>query len=412
MATSSPDLPHSSPGAASPRWAPLESTLPRPLSIGMLAPCPFPTRQGTQVLIRHIANTLARAGHAVHLVTYGYGEYDDEFAFHLHRAARVDAGLRSGPSLKRPAADAALMMTASRVVKTYHCDLLHVHNVEGLGLGALLKLQTSLPVVYHAHNAMGPELPTYFRAHLAQAFASVIGDVIDRTLPRAADAVITFDPDHKALHELYGIPEDRLHVIPPGLDGTEISHPSPEALAEARRQVGEGPWLLYAGNPDRYQNLPLLWQAFARVRAQRPDVKLLVATGYDPAVFDVPLRDAPSTDGIVVQRFTTIEELRALFGISAVGVCPRALWTGVPLKVLNYLAAGLPTVACKAAARHILNDGGGRVVDDDADAFADAILALLTDPPAAARQLAVFERFRIENHLPLYEAVYSHLLQR
>ena len=59
-----------------------------PLSIAMIAPCPFPTHQGTQVLIRHLSTALARAGHDVHLVTYGYGEYEEDFLFHLHRAAK------------------------------------------------------------------------------------------------------------------------------------------------------------------------------------------------------------------------------------------------------------------------------------------------------------------------------------
>ena len=44
------------------------------------------------------------------------------------------------------------MMTAARVARAHKCDLWHVHNAEGLGLGALLKLQTDLPLVYHAHK--------------------------------------------------------------------------------------------------------------------------------------------------------------------------------------------------------------------------------------------------------------------
>src|SRR5687768_12570546 len=103
-------------------------------SIGMVAPCAFPTHQGTQVFIRHLATALARAGHEVHLITYGYGEYEDVFPFHLHRAPRVQAGLRSGPNILKPAADAALLVHAGRVVKSHACDLLHVHNVEGLGI--------------------------------------------------------------------------------------------------------------------------------------------------------------------------------------------------------------------------------------------------------------------------------------
>ena len=38
-----------------------------PLSLAMIAACPFPTRQGTQVTIKHLAHALAERGHDVHL---------------------------------------------------------------------------------------------------------------------------------------------------------------------------------------------------------------------------------------------------------------------------------------------------------------------------------------------------------
>ncbi len=377
----------------------------------MLAPCPFPTHQGTQVIIRHLATELVRAGHEVHLITYGYGEYEsDPLPFHMHRTARVDAGLRSGPSLLKPAADAALLFTAARVVRAHHCNVIHAHNVEGLGLGALLKLQTGLPLVYHAHNAMGPELPTYFRAQLAQAFASMVGDVLDRTLPRAADAVVVFDSDHKALHEVYGVEAERLHVIPPGLDGRELRQVDAEVLARVSAELGNGPYLLYAGNPDGYQNLPLLWQALAQVRQQRPDVRLVVATHHDPKAFEAAIATAGVADGVLVYRHRSVEELKALYRIAQVGVCPRALWTGAPIKVLNYLAAGLSVVACRAAARHILPPSAGFLVDDTPEAFAAATLQLLESKKSPAQCRRAFERFRIERHVSLYEDLYARVL--
>jgi glycosyltransferase involved in cell wall biosynthesis len=387
------------------------SSLSRKLCIAMLAPCPFPTRQGTQVLIRHLAEALTRVGHEVHFVTYGYGEYEEDFSFHVHRAARVDTGLRSGPNIKKPAADAALVMTAARVARTYHCDLWHVHNVEGLGLGALLKLQTSLPLVYHAHSAMGPELPTYFRAHLAQAFASVLGEVLDRTLPKAADAVIAFDNDHKSLHEVYGVAEGAIHVIPPGLDGREIAGPPREEVDHARALVGPGPVLLYAGNPDTYQNLSLMWQAFARVRRKRSDVTLLVATNHPPEAFDAERCAAGNPGGVLVRRFKTMDELRAMFAVADIGLNPRTLWTGAPIKILNYLAAGLPVVACRSAARHILTPACGLMVDGNPEAFAGAILDLLEEPVGSAEaRHRVFDKYRIDNQIESYEAVYRRVL--
>lgn len=390
----------------------IASTFNRPLSIAMVAPCPFPTRQGTQVLIRHLASALAYCGHEVHLITYGHGEYEDDFPFHLHRSPWVGGGLRSGPSVMKPAADAALALTAARVIKAHGCDLMHVHNVEGLGVGAVLKLQTALPLVYHAHNAMGPELPTYFRTALAQSFASVVGEVIDRTFPRAADAVIAFDEDHKALHEVHGIPTERIHVIPPGLLGNELAEPCPEELRRISRHLGEGPWLLYAGNPDGYQNLSLLWESFELIRAERPDVRLLVAANCAEAAFESELRRFQDRSGIVVHRYHSLKELRALFSLASVGLCPRALWTGVPIKLLNYMSVGLPVVACKAAGRHVVGESCGILVEPDAASFAAATLKLLETGAPRARIQRRYRRFRLEGQVGAYESVYRDVLRR
>jgi glycosyltransferase involved in cell wall biosynthesis len=385
--------------------------LTRRLRIGMLAPCPFPTRQGTQVLIRHLAQALHRAGHEIHLVTYGYSEYEQSFPFPVHRALKVDAGLRSGPGLMKPAADAALVMTAARVARLYKIDLWHVHNVEGLGLGALLKLQTSVPLVYHAHNAMGPELPTYFRAHLAQAFASVIGDVLDRTLPRAADAVIAFDDDHKALHEVYGVPEGIIHVIPPGLEPAELTTVDSARVEALRAELGPGPILLYAGNPDGYQNLGLMWQAIARVRAERPAVRVLVASSHAAEAFAVERSTAGIEDGVIFRQTLDLADLKVAFAVSHVGLSPRTLWAGAPIKVLNYLAAGMPVVACRSATRHLLTPACGQMVDGTPEAFAQAILSVLDrDPGSPAERREVLTHFDIDRQVEQYEAVYRRVL--
>jgi glycosyltransferase involved in cell wall biosynthesis len=385
----------------------------QPRSILMLAPCPFPTGQGTQVAIRHLASALSRRGHHVHVVSYGQGDAQPPAPFVLHRAASLDAGVRSGPSLRKPVADAALLLEAVRVARAHACDVLHAHNVEGLALGALLKLQTGLPLVYHAHNAMGPELPTYFRAHLSQAFAAVVGDVLDRPLPRAADAVVTFDDDLAALHEAYGVARRRLHVIPPGLEGDELGEPPPAAALEAlRTRLGPGPWILYAGNPDAYQNLELLWAALPRVRRHHPDARLLVATPHDPALFRPAVAAAGLGDAVTIVEHHDLAGLRAAYAVAELGVCPRTLWTGAPIKVLNYLAAGLPVVACHSGAQHVLSPEAGRLTRADADDFAAAIGALLTRGREAGRAEATraFAPFELSAQLPAYERVYDAVL--
>ena len=381
-------------------------------TIAMVAPCPFPTFQGTQVFIRSLANGLSRAGHTVHVIAYGHGEYESDFDFHLHRTMRLGKRLRSGPALTKPAADMALFMKAERILKTYRCDFLHVHNVEGLGIGALLRLHHQIPLIYHAHNAMGPELPTYFRAHLAQAFAGVVGDVLDRTLPKVAHGVITLDEAQREFHENYGIEPERLSVVPAGIDPEDLEEPELETIHHVQDTLGKGPWLIYAGNPDNYQNLQLLWNAFPLIRQQRPDAKLLIATSYDPEIFASLIPKTIPQEALHIYRYHSLAELKALFAVADVGLSPRKIWAGVPIKILNYLATGLPVVACKSAAQYLLDEGSGALVENTPEAFAQGALETLKRKKGRQQKIRKnFERFRISEQIELYEAVYRKVLE-
>ena len=64
-------------------------------------------------------------------------------------------------------------------------------------------------------------------------------------------------------------------------------------------------------------------------------------------------------------------------GTDDVGLSPRKIWTGVPIKILNYLATGLPVVACKSAAQYLLDEGSGALVEDTPEAFAQGALETL-----------------------------------
>ena len=376
------------------------------LSLAMVAACPFPTRQGTQVTIKHLSTALAERGHDVHLCTYGYGEYEPEEVPHLilHRTNKIDAGFRSGPHPLRPAADAALGFTAGRVVKAHDCDLLHVHNVEGLALGAMLKLQSGKPLVYHAHNTMELELPTYYRNSVAQSFLGMLGRVIDHSMPRVADAVIVFDERQKEIHESFGIESDKIHVVAPGIDLTELLSVDERKVSLWKEKLGSGKWLIYAGNPDRYQNLELLAESLRRLSTRDADIKLLVLTHHsasDFSVFEPKLRERIRFEG-----FDSIEDLSAAHRVASVGVCPRIIPTGFPIKVINYLAAGLPVVAMRSSVEVILPELGNSLVDNDAEAFSQAILrSSLSD---AQPDLA--HRFAVKSQISEYESIYRNLL--
>ncbi len=80
---------------------------------------------------------------------------------------------------------------------------------------------------------------------------------------------------------------------------------------------------------------------------------------------------------------------------ASVAALPRTTCTGYPIKLLNYLGMGLPTVAANGSARPL--PGVVTVPDHDAAAMARAIAALV-DQPARRAELGHQARQHVLQH--------------
>ena len=325
----------------------------------MVAACPYPVPQGSQVLLRATAQALKRRGHDVYLVVYGYGDGEDDGTLPICRCSRIPGMRRTaaGPSWGKPFADAALARTLRRVIRKHAIDVVHAHNYEGLMVALACRKR---PIVYHAHNAMADELPHFLSA------GRILGRWLDKTFPRRADRIIALHDRLAAYLVECGCTADHVAVIPPPVETKAF---------EFREVTAELPPVLYAGNLDAYQNLPLLLRAMARVRSVLPQTRLLIATADK--------RSIPGAEMVPVHDF---KSLRNVLREDVVVVCPRVSWSGYPIKVLNAMAAAKPLVACASASPCLINEHNGLVVSDgDDEAMADAIRRLLNDPDLRAR---------------------------
>jgi glycosyltransferase involved in cell wall biosynthesis len=265
------------------------------------------------------------------------------------------------------------------VAQQHKVDVVNAHNYEGL----LVALAAGVrPIVYHAHNAMADELPHYFRT---KRLAAQFGSWLDRAFPKRADRIIV---PHERLADYLvdsGCARETITVIPPAIDVNEF---------EPYEGQIETPPVLYTGNLDCYQNLDLLRRAMAIVQEAVPNAKLIIATS-DP-------RPTPWATVIQTPDFAALKQTLRQDSIFAV---PRVSWSGYPIKLLNAMAAGQAIVCCRSAAHPLTNGHDGLVVEDnDAGAFADAILRLMRDTELR-RELGDSARgTAIEKHNPFLSA--------
>jgi glycosyltransferase involved in cell wall biosynthesis len=378
--------------------------------IAMVAACPFPTSQGTQVFIGQLAKAIGDRGHKVHLVTYHFGDQDVKAAVPVHRARRLPLSgkLESGPSLQKPILDLGLVVKLDEVVRQQRAEIIHAHNYEGALVGLAVRRLRRIPVLFHTHNTMTHELPTYSRSHLGQRMAGCLGRWLDDLVPRRADACIAVTPQIAAFVRRRGAPKQRTWSIPPAIAADE----SRKQKSKGEKRKNSNPRLLYAGNLDGYQNIGFLLESFRRVIDQRPDCLLEIVTNSSPIRVRRQIDNLELGDWIRFTQTTAFPVVRDLIDRCDVALCPRTSPYGFPIKLLNYLAAGKPVVACRGSAMGIRHGISGWIVpDDDRAAFATGILDLLGNE-ALRRKLSrearrtARELYSWEHLVPKYEQAY------
>ena len=129
-------------------------------------------------------------------------------------------------------------------------------------------------------------------------------------------------------------------------------------------------------------------EVLPRVRARRPGFALVLAGDVCDAV--------PNTVGVV--KLGRVADVKDAFALGALAVNPVRVGTGINIKLLESLAAGLPNVCTLSGARGLERHHGRAMLvvpDNDPAAMARAIESVLSDPrtaaalASAARQLAV-----------------------
>jgi len=395
--------------------------------IAMVAACPFPSPQGSQVFVRQMCRQLVARGHDVHLLTYGQGrdldsDHRDGFVHHRIRRLPGDDAMRSGPTLVKPVLDAMMIASLDRLARHGDYDLLHCHNYEAAVIGLVVRARRRVPVVYHSHNLMSDELGTYFQGRVSRRLAGAAGRMLDRSVPRRVDHAIALC-DHSAdAMRRGGARADRVSVIPAAIDDD-----GPRCSAgEARRRLGlpggRSAELVvgYCGNLDAYQNLDLLLDAVSLLAADGavPGARLLVATHARDAAFERALAARGLAGNATVLATEDFDSASLAMAAADVLVLPRRHGSGYPIKLLNYMSAGRPIVTAGCGGKVVRDGVDGLVVpDDDPHALAAAVRRTAADP-ALGERLGHEARRRFlasltwNSVLPAVEDVYAEVTGR
>ncbi len=307
-----------------------------------VAALPFPSWQGTQAVLARMLAASADDGRETHLLCYAHGHGSVPPRVHVHRIADLPRvrSMRSGPSAAKLVLDASLAASLWALTRELQPELIVAHHVEAAAVAAALPVG---PVLFFAHTDLGAELPVYGPAALAEPLR-MAGRAFDRTLIAGSDAVATISPllAERLAARVAGAMEWVRYVPAPWDDGSARA-----GTRAGTRTSTDAAVVLYTGNLDAYQGLPLLLEALAIVREP---VTLVVATPDDPAPLQRAADAAGVRERVRVEALHTEEQRAALHAAANVAVIPRTVPGGLPIKLLDALARGLPAVVTRAAA--------------------------------------------------------------
>jgi glycosyltransferase involved in cell wall biosynthesis len=241
------------------------------------------------------------------------------------------------------------------------------------------------PAATTVHDLQHDFYPQFFsRAELAYRRR-----VYGWTLARSRIVIAISEHARETLIERHGFDPERVRIIHHGLDHSRFS---PDGRARE-------PFLLYPAGRWRHKNHKRLFEAFALVRRERPELRL-VLTGYEAKE---ALPESVESRGRVSD-----DELVALYRTAACLVFP-SLYEGFGLPPLEAMACGCPVAVARATSLpEVCSDAVEYFDPESAEDMAAAIIRALAGR-VVERGLERAAAFSWEKCARAHDAVYREL---
>lgn len=368
-------------------------------------PCPDPLRLllyaapsrlepgGVQAVFARLAASLAARGHAVAETWSGPGPAapgPSEWICPLDFQVR--------PPLTLPLRGTASLVRLARGLAVRRPAVVNLHYVRGEALYFLLLRRWfgyRLVLSLHGSDLLRPS-PAARR-------------LLPWLLPRADAVTVVAGYLREAVAQIPGMDPSRIHVIPNGIDHAFWSGARPTASDET-------PLIIAVGRLEPVKGLDVLLEALGRLRRRHAGARLVVVGGgAERPALEAEARRLGVAEAVTFTGHLGREAVRDLLGQASVYALPSRS-EGMPLALLEGMAAGLPAVATAVGGvPEVLTPDCGRMVPpDDAEALAEALAAVLDHPDRAAMGEAARRRaagFSATAGDAAYEALFRSLVE-
>ena len=323
---------------------------------------------GVRAHLADCARLLAADGHDV--IVEAPAAVLDGLDLEPARAEPLEIGPR--PSLNDTLAVARLRRLGRRA------DVLHAHGLRAgalaaLALGRRRRGRTRLVVTLH-NLTVGGRLTT------------LVGDRLERLIARRADLVLAVSPDLAERARQLGAPQVELAIIPAVPTQQPAEPGASDAAAAEDAWPRSGARLLTVARLAPQKGLSLLLDVAAALSLEAEAGRLPAFTwalaGDGPCREEAAERIA--AEQLPVALLGRPNDAPALMEVADI-VVQTSLWEGQPLTIQEALRAGTAIVATDVGGTAVTARGGAVLVVPQAQAIAEALRTLLSDPEARTR---------------------------
>jgi glycosyltransferase involved in cell wall biosynthesis len=170
------------------------------------------------------------------------------------------------------------------------------------------------------------------------------------SLSRAARIVTTSEHSAGAIRRRLGIAEERIRVVPGGIEERFLEDPGVDAVARARERYGVIPGsILHVGSLHVRKDLPTLIRAVSHLPASVAPRLVLAGAGPEEEGLRAMARMIGMADRLHLAGFVEDADLPAVYRAASCVVL-AGTGEGFGLPVLEAMAAGTPVIAARAGA--------------------------------------------------------------
>lgn len=282
--------------------------------------------------------------------------------------------------------DVAAAWRLAKIAREEEYSLLHAHTPRSLMVAAITARLTGLPLVYHVHSPASRDS--------TRRLVNWVNDRVERLCCGRVAQLITVSPTLTDHMRKRGVPADRLRCV---LNGVPILG---EGTPGSRlRRTPLTPFVISMVALFRpRKGAEVLIDAIAALRSRELDVRLEAIGPFENPEYEAELHERVERLGLVdsVHWVGFTDDVPKALAKSDALALPSLFGEGLPMVVLEAMAAGLPVVAtrCEGTTEAILHRETGFVVEPGSvSQMADAIEELFsgeTDYPTMS--LAARER--------------------